>query len=80
MGNSSATATANGIGFGGLLTIVLIVLKLLKLITISWWWVWAPMWIPLALFIVACAALGLCATIISIMDAQAKRKKWAGKS
>ena len=39
-----------GIGFVGLLTIVLIVLKLLGLITISWIWVFSPIWIALLLW------------------------------
>lgn len=39
-----------GIGFGGLLTLLLIALKLTKVIELSWWWVLAPVWVPLALF------------------------------
>lgn len=35
----------SGIGFVGLLTIILIVLKILQLITCSWIWVLAPIWI-----------------------------------
>lgn len=31
-----------GIGFFGLLTIVLIVLKITGVISISWWWVFSP--------------------------------------
>lgn len=42
----------NGIGFGGLLTIVFIVLKLCKVIAWSWVWVLAPLWIPLVLAVV----------------------------
>lgn len=33
-------------GFFGLLTIVFIVLKLTGVIAWSWWWVLAPIWIP----------------------------------
>ena len=40
-----------GVGFLGLLFIVFLVLKLLSIITWSWWWVTAPLWGPLALFI-----------------------------
>ena len=43
---------SNGIGFLGLLTIVFIVLKLTNVIAWSWWWVLAPLWIPVALLIV----------------------------
>lgn len=36
----------------GLLTCVLIVLKLMGLITISWWWVFAPLWIVIAIVVI----------------------------
>ena len=39
----------NGIGFFGLLTIVFVILRLTEVITWSWWWVLAPLWIPMAL-------------------------------
>lgn len=50
MANKS-TVSSGGIGFGGLLTIAFIVLKLTGYITWSWWWVLAPSWIPLAIFV-----------------------------
>ena len=40
-----------GISFAGLLAIVFIVLKLTKVIDWSWWWVTAPLWIPIGLSI-----------------------------
>jgi len=40
---SQSSNTGSGIGFFGLLTIVLIVLKLLGKIAISWWWVFSPL-------------------------------------
>lgn len=45
-------SVSGGIGFGGLLTIVFIVLKLTKVISWSWWWVTAPLWIPVAIVVV----------------------------
>jgi hypothetical protein len=36
-----------GIGFFGLLAIVFITLKLTGYIAWSWWWVLAPLWMPL---------------------------------
>ncbi len=42
-------ATYSGIGFTGLLQIAFIVLKLCNVINWSWWWVLAPIWIPLAI-------------------------------
>jgi len=40
-----------GIGFGSILFIVFLVLKLCSVIDWSWWWVTAPLWIPVALFL-----------------------------
>lgn len=42
---------SGGISFAGLLAIVFIVLKLTKVIDWSWWWVTAPLWIPIGLSI-----------------------------
>ena len=49
MSNKETKATYSGIGFTGLLQIAFIVLKLCNVINWSWWWVLAPIWIPLAL-------------------------------
>jgi hypothetical protein len=51
---------SGGIGFFGLLTIVFITLKLTNYIDWSWWWVLAPLWIPIAfviLFLLAFVAI-----------------------
>ena len=45
---SNKKTASSGISFGGLLTIVFIVLKLTDQIDWSWWWVLAPLWLPLA--------------------------------
>ena len=37
------------VGFGGLLALIFITLKLTDYIDWSWWWVFAPFWIPLGL-------------------------------
>ena len=39
-------------GLIGLLTIVFIVLKLLNIINWSWWWVLAPLWLPVGIFLI----------------------------
>lgn len=44
------TSSGGGIGLCGALFIVFLVLKLIGTITWSWWWVTAPLWIPLAVF------------------------------
>jgi len=50
-------------GFLGLLAIVFITLKLIGTISWSWWWVLAPLWMPLALVIGILAFIVLCLLI-----------------
>lgn len=45
-------AVYRGPGFGSLLTLVFIVLKLIGVINWSWWWVLAPLWIPVGIVLV----------------------------
>lgn len=59
MSNNKSSAAGGGIGFFGLLAITFIVLKLLHYIDWSWWWVLAPIWWPLALFLVGAIAIVL---------------------
>ena len=47
----------HGIGFFGLLTIVLIALKLTGMIAISWWWVFSPIFVAFGLWFVIIAAI-----------------------
>jgi len=46
------TTTTGGITFIGALQIAFIVLKLCKIIDWSWFWVFAPIWIPVCFWIV----------------------------
>ncbi len=67
MSAQTPSATAGGIGFGGLLTLVFIVLKLTRVISWSWWWVLAPAWIPIA--------LGFLLIIASVLSVKFKMRK-----
>lgn len=58
--SSNNNSSGAGIGFLGLLTIAFIVLKLTKYIAWSWWWVLAPLWMPLALVLLIVVIVGLC--------------------
>lgn len=49
MSKSNSTASSGGIGLTGAVFLVFLVLKLTGVITWSWWWVTAPLWIPVAL-------------------------------
>ena len=61
--STSSNASGGGIGLTGLLFITFLVLKLTGVIGWSWWWVTAPLWIPLALIlaiVVIVIAVKLC--------------------
>jgi hypothetical protein len=61
---ATATASASGIGFGGLLTIAFIILKLCHVINWSWLWVLSPLWISVGLTICILLALALIAFVV----------------
>lgn len=48
MNSNNRNASSGGIGFFGLLAIVLITLKLLGVINWAWWIVLAPLWGPVS--------------------------------
>jgi hypothetical protein len=52
MKNNNEVNVSIGGGFSGLLFIAFLILKLCNVITWSWWWVTAPLWIPVAFVIV----------------------------
>lgn len=54
---STKTTSSGGIGFFGLLTILFIGLKLTGYIAWSWWWVLAPLWVPLSILLVILGVL-----------------------
>ena len=47
----------NGVSFLSILFLVFLVLKLTNVIDWSWWWVTAPLWIPIIIFLVFVAGL-----------------------
>lgn len=49
--NKSSTTTS-GISFSGVLFIVFLILKLTGVIGWSWWWVTAPLWVPVGIAVV----------------------------
>lgn len=44
--------SSGGVGFGTLLFLVFLVLKLTGVIAWSWWWITAPVWLPLGVVVV----------------------------
>lgn len=64
-----------GPGFLGSLFIAFLVLKLTKVIDWSWWWVSAPLWGPLAIFISAFTIILVFAIIMNLVDALTRNGK-----
>jgi hypothetical protein len=48
---SNSNSSSGGIGISGLLFVAFVVLKLTNVIDWSWWWVTAPIWIPIIIAI-----------------------------
>lgn len=55
----STTQTSGGIGLGTILFIVFLILKLTNTIDWSWWWITAPLWIPIGLALILFTIYGL---------------------
>lgn len=81
MANSDTTqASASGIGFFGLLTIVFIVLKLTHVIDWSWWYVLAPVLWPLYALAAGGLLLGIVligAWVLDLVNTNSRKKKLA---
>ena len=74
--NNGGKAASSGIGLDIILFVVFLVLKLCNVIDWSWWWVTAPLWIPVALFIAVCLIIfiiGFCIDIVRYFINRGKR-------
>jgi hypothetical protein len=63
---SNEKYTSNGIGLGTLLFLVFLTLKLAEVGPVqywSWWWVTAPLWLPLSIVIALIFVVGLTVAI-----------------
>jgi hypothetical protein len=58
------TNNGNGVGFCGLLFITFLVLKLTEVIAWSWWWITAPLWGGLAIFLAIMAVAAVIALAV----------------
>jgi hypothetical protein len=60
--------TSNGLGLGTILFLIFLTLKLAEIGPVqywSWWWVTAPLWIPLSIVLVIFAIIGIVALAAS---------------
>lgn len=62
----NSVSVSGGVGFFGLLTIVLIALKLLGVIGWSWWWVISPLFAPLVISLSVALLIFLLAVIVGM--------------
>jgi hypothetical protein len=60
---------SNGIGLGTLLFLIFLILKLTDNIDWSWWWVTAPLWIPLAIV----SAIAVIAAVVAVFEHNNKK-------
>jgi hypothetical protein len=67
MDNRNSGAAGGGIGLSGLTFLVFLVLKLCNVIDWSWWWVTAPLWIPIALFVGICGVVIVVAFFVGVI-------------
>lgn len=56
---SNTSNSSNGLGLGTILFLIFMVLKLTNYIDWSWWWVTAPLWIPLLIILGVLAVIGI---------------------
>ncbi len=61
MSDRNSSSSSGGIGLAGALTVLFVGLRLTNHIDWSWWWVFSPLWISTALFLVVLAVVGLIA-------------------
>ena len=68
---TTATTRPDGIGLGGAVFLLFLGLKLGGVIDWSWWWITAPLWIPLAFL----ATLVLIVTLIMLVSDRRKHRR-----
>ena len=66
--STESKARSGGVGFGGLLFLLFLTLKLTHVIDWSWWWVTAPLWGGVAIFLGAILIVAIGAAIVTIFS------------
>ena len=69
------SVTVGGTSFLNLLFLVFLVLKLTNVITWSWWWVTAPLWMPIAV-VIGCLVVAFVVAIIIAGTTNRDQKWW----
>ena len=66
--SDSGKSGGSGIGLLGGVFLVFLFLKLNGTLAWSWWWVAAPIWVPIALIVFLLVALVICKAIAEAID------------
>lgn len=69
MSNNTSTSFTTGPGLPSLLTVLFVALKLMGYIAWSWWWVFSPLWIPLAIVLAFIIVVGVVAVFSFLIAA-----------
>lgn len=72
--SDSSNTSSGGIGVIGLLGVVFVTLKIVGLIDWSWWWVTAPFWSGIAIFLVGATVIMMRAAAIDISNNRRKKR------
>lgn len=71
---SNEQSVAGGIGLGGAFALLFTYLKLTDVIDWSWWWVLAPIWIPLAIFLSITVGIALTVWVFCAVISENNKK------
>jgi uncharacterized integral membrane protein len=74
---SNSNASSSGIGLSGALFILFLALRLTDHIDWAWYWVAAPIWIPLGIVVAFALMLGAVALVIWLVERRAEKKRQA---
>ena len=68
---SNGGTASTGLSFGSILFFIFLIMKLTHYIDWSWWWVTAPLWVPITVvlgILAVCAVIGgLCVLISAVV-------------
>ena len=64
---ADSKATSSGVSLATVLVAIFVVLKLTHVIDWSWWWVFSPWWIGIAIFVAILAVIGLVAGVVLLL-------------
>ena len=57
-----------GLGLASILTLCLLFLRAFDVIQCSWWWVFAPLWLPPAFVLLVLVIIGLAGLVAAGLD------------